>query len=172
MNFGRLRPRALAGLAVAGLLQGCGGPSATVVRFEESRVELHAIVEHASDGTTTVVAEFRPTESNIHLYGQELPDGGIDGAGRPTRVVISDPAWRAIGNASSSVTSELVRLPGFDAPFATYPDGPVTLRQTIELTGDPAPDGTVEVNVTFMACSSAGLCYLPIEGQALGLPLN
>jgi hypothetical protein len=168
----RPRPNPVAAFVAGLILVGCGGPSATVVRFEESRVELHASVERSSDGGMTVVAEFRPTEETIHLYGQELPDGGIDGAGRPTRLIVSDPAWRATGAATSSVASELVTLPGFDAPFATYPDGPVTLRQAIEATGDPAPDNTLEVKVTFMACSSAGLCYLPVEAATVELPLD
>ncbi len=164
-----------AGLAVAlGCLSlaGCGGPAARAIRFDDARVEVHAAVEPLLDGQMVVVAQFRPTESNVHLYGQELPDGGIDGAGRPTRLVVDDPAWRTVGATTSSVASRPVSLAGFDTPFATYPDGPVTLRQVIEPTGVPATDGTVQVKVTFMACSSAGLCYKPVEGEVVDLPLE
>ena len=164
--------RWLAGLVIGLLITGCGAAPGTVVRFDDSRVELHVTVERSSGGGMTVVAEFRPTEPHLHLYGQELPDGGIDGAGRPTRLVVSDPAWRALGVPLASVASELVSLPGFDAPFATYPDGPVTIRQAIEATGDPPADGSLEVTVTFMACSSAGLCFKPVEGQVVELPLD
>jgi hypothetical protein len=162
----------VAALALAFFLVGCGGPSSTVILFEDSRVELHAMIERSSDGAATVVAEFRPTEPNLHLYGQELPDGGIDGAGRPTRLVVHDAAWRAVGSPSSSVASVLVNLPGFDVPFATYPDGPVTLRQAIEATGNPSADGRLEVTVTFMACSSAGLCFKPVEAERVELRLD
>jgi hypothetical protein len=161
----------LAALLVALLVIGCAGPAATVIRFEDSRVEVRASVERASDGALTVVAEYRPTEPNLHLYGQELPDGGIDGAGRPTRLVVNDAAWQAIGDPVASVDSELITLAGFDAPFATYPDGPVTLRQAIEPSGGLPPDETLEMSVTFMACSSAGLCYVPVEGVVVVVPL-
>jgi hypothetical protein len=170
----RRAPRAyrVAGLAAGLLLSGCGNPPATLVHFDESRVDLQVTIERYSEDAATVVAEFRPTEANLHLYGQELPDGGIDGAGRPTRLVVSDPAWHATGVASSSVASQLVTLAGFDAPFATYPDGPVTLRQRIETNGIPAPGETLQLNVTFMACSSAGLCFAPVENRLVEVALD
>ena len=109
---------------------------------------------------------------HLHLYGLDLPDGGIDGAGRPTRLVVDDPDWRPVGAPTTSVPSELVTLAGFDAPFAIYPDGPVTIRQEVETIGAAASPGPIHVRVTFMACSSAGVCYLPIEGRSILVPVD
>jgi len=46
--------------------------------------------------------------------------------------------------------------------------GPVTLRQPVERTGG-ADDGRIDLALTFMACSSAGLCYLPVEATPVSL---
>jgi hypothetical protein len=160
--------RAAAALAIA-VATACG-PSAPTVheRFEASRVEVFIHLERSANAAT-VVAEFRPLEDGLHLYGRDLPMEGIDGAGRPTRVDVADAGWRAIGPAQPSVDAENVVLAGFDEPFPTYPDGPVTMRQAIEATGD-LDDGRIDLSITFMACSSAGLCFAPVERHAMSLP--
>jgi hypothetical protein len=112
----------------------------------------------------------RPREY-LHLYGLEMSDDGIDGAGRPTRLTLVDPAWRSSGPPRASVPSQLVPLAGFDEPFPIYPDGPVTIRQDVEPVGAPT-SGPIQVTVTFMACSSAGLCFKPIIAEPLEVALT
>ena len=68
-------------------------------RFEPSRVEVRIHLERSANATT-VVAEFRPLEDGLHLYGRDLPADGIDGAGRPTRVDVVDAGWRGSGRRS------------------------------------------------------------------------
>ena len=150
---------------------GCGTGGVGVTRFDDAHVVVRTGVEGIR-GRQTVVAEFWPTEDHLHLYGMELPDGGIDGAGRPTRLVVDDLNWRSVGDPTESVASQLVTLAGFDAPFAIYPDGPVTLRQDIEPVVAGSAPGAVGVKVTFMACSSAGVCYVPVEGVSLLVPAD
>ena len=166
----RLAARAVVALGITVAAAGACGPSAPSVqeRFELSRVVVRIRLER-SDEATTVVAEFRPLEDGLHLYGRDLPMEGIDGAGRPTRVDIADAGWRAVGPPQPSVDAENVVLAGFEEPFPTYPDGPVTLRQAIESTGD-LDDGRIELSITFMACSSAGVCFAPVEQHAMSLP--
>jgi hypothetical protein len=67
------------------------------------------------------------------------------------------------------VASQPTVFPGFDQPFPLYPDGPVTLRQGIERTG-PTDDGSIDATLTFMACTSSGLCYVPVEDHAVAVP--
>jgi hypothetical protein len=124
-----------------------------------------------SGSAQTIVATFEPTEEHLHLYGLEMPDGGIDGAGRPTRMTLVDPAWRPTGPPRASVQSQLVPLAGFDEPFPIYPDGSVTIRQDVEPV-EASTNGAIHVTVTFMACSSAGLCFKPVIAEPLEVALT
>ena len=153
---------------VAVAASGCGAPTTVHERFDDARVEVDLHLER-TDSSVTVVADFRPLAGDLHLYGLDLPADGIDGAGRPTRVDVVDAGWRAVGPSQPSVQAEDVVLAGFDEPFPIYPDGPVTLRQAVESIGD-LDDGRIDVTITFMACSSAGLCYLPVQRHAMSLP--
>lgn len=161
---------ALLGLILAA---GCGGelgsPPAHTERFDDARVEVRIRFERTSASRGIVVAEFRPTGSGIHLYGTDLPPDGIDGAGRPTLVTVVDPDWTSAMALSASPSTSLVDYPGFEEPFPVFPDGPVTLRQAVERTGS-SDDGAIETTVTFMACTSTGLCYLPVEDHPMAVP--
>jgi hypothetical protein len=162
-----------AGLSVAVLfavvaVAACAKGPGYVARFDDARVELHVRYEPATDSTGVLVADFIPTESGIHLYGIDLPKAGIDGAGRPTRVTVSDSAWRSTTGSSASVSVTSVTFAGFTEPFPIYPDGPVTLRLGVERTAT-SDDGSIDATVTFMACTSTGLCYVPVEDHAIAV---
>jgi hypothetical protein len=163
----------LGGLFVVSVATGCsgaaGGPSAYSERFEGARVEIRVHYERATETTGFLVADFSPMADGIHLYGNDLPVEGIDGAGRPTRVAITEAGWHTTATPSASVASQLVEHAGFDTPFPVYPDGPVTLRQPVERTA-AGDDGSIDAAVTFMACTTSGLCYVPIEDQAVSVP--
>jgi hypothetical protein len=164
---GRARASLWVATALACLLAtACTGNATSVTRFDDARVVVHLSIE-GSGSARTIVARFEPTEEDLHLYGLEMPEGGIDGAGRPTRITLVDPAWRASGHPRASVESQLVPLAGFAEPFPIYPDGPVTIRQDVEpVVGGPAAEA-IHVTVTFMACSSAGLCFKPVIAEPL-----
>jgi hypothetical protein len=157
-------------MLVALVAAACGPAPAVVTQvFEESRVELRLWLEpHA--GGSVVVAEFRPTAEDLHLYGTELPMTGVDGAGRPTRLDLVDPDWRASGSLSASASSRLVAYPGLSEPLPVFPDGPVTLRLPVERLTPSNGDSLIQVEVTFLACSSSGLCYKPVERHSIAIP--
>jgi hypothetical protein len=164
---------ALRSSVLAVLLIGCGPAAGPAVEsVPDSHVTIRVSVERASDGATTLVATFEPTESGVHLYGMEMPDGGIDGAGRPTRVVIDDPAWTTTGGPTVSVSSTLRDIAGFDRPFPIYPDGPVTVRVPIQPTNAQDVAASVRAHVTFMACSSSGFCFVPVESHEVIAPVS
>ncbi|HEX5824615.1 MAG TPA: hypothetical protein VFY18_09175 [Candidatus Limnocylindrales bacterium] len=156
-------------LVIASSIVACGSSTPSVRgRFDAAHVEVDIRLEKIAD-ETTIVAEFRPLEDGLHLYGLDLPVDGINGTGRPTRVDVVDAGWRAIGPAQPSVVAEAVSLLGFDEPFPVYPDGPVTLRQAIASNGD-SDDGRIDLAITFMACSAPSVCFAPIERHAMSLP--
>ena len=156
-------------VAVAGgvLVLGRGSTGATAT-YSSSRVSVSVRVIGAGD-RRTLEAVFTPDTPDLHLYGPDLPTEGIDGAGRPTRVNVTGGGWRAV--SSSPETESVVPtpfptvLPGFSAPFSILPPGAVTLRVPIEATSGNR--GTVEVAVTYMACSIEGRCFAPVEAQPM-----
>ena len=170
MAAGRRFPAVCVALALCVAVAWACGPSRPSVRerFDASAVEVDVQLEK-TDAGTTIVATFRPLRDGLRLYGQDLPMDGIAGRGRPTRVDVVDAGWRAVGPAQPSVVAEVVTVAGFDEPFPTYPDGPVTLRQAIESTGD-LDDGRIDLAVTFMACASGNVCLPAVERHAMSLP--
>jgi len=158
---------------VAVVVGACGSADSSDRRsvsehFEDARVDVEVHLER-DEAALVIVATFRPTSSDLHLYGAGLPRDGIDGAGRPTRIDVVDTGWRTVGPLSDEPKAALLPVAGFVVPFPTYPEGPVTLRQAIASSGARA-DHAVDVQVTFMACSSAGLCYKPEIGHPMVVP--
>jgi hypothetical protein len=134
--------------------------------FRASHVDVTVAV--VLDGTRRVIeARFVPDAQGLHLYGPDLPAGGVDGAGRPTLVAIVSGGWVAGDGMTMSVapTPYSTALTGFSAPFSVLPAGPATLRIPLDpAPGDPA---AVRVALTFMACTSDGRCFPPVVGQEL-----
>jgi len=158
-------------LAVVLVMAGCGGGSSPIVRqvFDESRVEVVLHVETTASGST-LVAEFRPTQPDLHLYGLGLPATGIDGAGRPTRADVVDAGWQPVGSPQASVVAADVEIDGFNRPFPIYPEGPVTIRQAVARSAAADPEPGMNVALTFMACSTSGVCFAPVERRVLTVP--
>jgi len=156
----------VASLALVALaLSACAAATASVQRFEQSRVEVSVRYEPTRDGGQ-LVATFTPTEQGLHFYGSDLPMTGIDGAGRPTRIDLVDGRWRAAGDLSESVQPELRAMPGFDEPFPMYPAGPLTIRLPVvpSKSGDAPAD--VHIQVTLMACSQIA-CFRPVVAHPM-----
>lgn len=142
-------------LLIVWWLSGCTGPTTTAA-FTENGVEVTLTLIEEQD-QVKVEALFAPTEPNYHLYSIDLPEKGIDGVGRPTKVeIISDNAA-----VSGPITADqpIIETPfeGFSAPFPLYPDGPVTLSIPVFF-DDGAADQPLELAVSYIACSSAGVC--------------
>jgi hypothetical protein len=142
-------------------------PTSVVVEESGVRVEL----TYTGGDRGEVVAVFSPLDAGFHLYGPELPPDGIDGAGRPTLLEVPETSpWSSTGTLLAEPPRTLQSLPSFDRPFPIFPDGPATLRLRVER--DPSASGSTDliVSVTYMACSSSGLCLAPVIEREIGVP--
>ncbi len=113
-------------------------------------------------GQATIVATFSPTDPTLHLYGITLPRAGIQGAGRPTLVEVIAGPLQTAGSLTADAVATPYELPGFEAPFPLYPDGPVTLTLPVKLPATRPSTLETELSVTYMACSSEGVCKPPV----------
>jgi hypothetical protein len=160
----------LAGALVLVLLASRLVVPASVV-LEESGVRVE--VSYVGDDRGEIVAIFRPLQDGFHLYGPDLPRDGIDGAGRPTLLELSAVSgWSPAGELQSEPATTLQSLPSFDRPFPTFPDGPATLRLPVELVDATQQNGDLVVQVTYMACSSSGLCLAPVIEREIKVPIR
>ena len=141
------------------------------VVLEESGVQVE--LSFVGDDRGEVVAVFRPLQAGFHLYGPDLPRDGIDGAGRPTLLELSAVSgWSPAGELQAEPATTLLSLPSFDRPFPVFPDGPATLRLPVERVDAAQQDGELVVQVTYMACSSSGLCLAPVIEREISVPIR
>jgi hypothetical protein len=139
------------------------------VVLEESGVQVE--LSYVGGDSGEIVAVFRPLEAGFHLYGPDLPRDGIDGAGRPTLLELSAVSgWTPAGELQSEPATTLQSLPSFDRPFPVFPDGPATLRLPVERVDPTQQNGELVVSVTYMACSSSGLCLAPVIEREIRVP--
>jgi hypothetical protein len=146
-------------------------------------VETRKLAEFTENGVTVVIsldragvaytlnATYTPKDPTFHLYSKDMPLTGIDGVGRPTRMDIVggngvEPAGEIV--ASADVIED--RQPGFDQPFLVYPDGPVTLSQPVTIANPKAASAVL--SITYMSCSSQGLCLPPVEARAVEIKIG
>ena len=139
------------------------------VALEDSGV--HVEITYSGGSSGELVAVFHPLDAGFHVYGPELPRDGIDGAGRPTLLELPPAsAWSPTGPLAAEPPRLLQSLPSFDQPFPVFPDGPATLRLPVELDASAPPGTDLVVSVTYMACSSSGLCLAPVIGRQIHVP--
>ncbi|MFI1092181.1 hypothetical protein [Streptomyces sp. NPDC020917] len=161
-------------LAVAaGGLTGCGqgSPSAaprSAGSFTDGGVTASVTLERTATDQVRLTAELAPQTRGFHLYSLDLPDGGVDGLGIPTRLNVSAPLIPA-GPVSASAKPYGLRLPELEVTLPVYPDGPVTLHLTARL-ADPRATST-RVLLSYGACSSTAGCRPPVRGHPLVLPV-
>lgn len=110
----------------------------------------------------TAVATFLPQQAGFHVYSIDLPDGGIDGLGIPTRLAAGTDL-HATGRATTDAPVRSLRLAGLDADLPVYPDGPVTVVLPVSRTG-PHPS----VLVSYGSCS-ATRCLIPVRDAPIPL---
>jgi hypothetical protein len=134
------------------LLTGCAHSQAlpTTARFTESGVEVTITVSAAM-----VRAVYRPIRPGFHVYSVDLPAGGIDGLGVPTRLSVRG-GLTVTGHATADKPVRLLDLPVLNVKLPVYPDGPVTVSLPVRRTGR-----TADIVVSYGACSS-GTCLAPV----------
>jgi hypothetical protein len=160
-------------LAIVALLTACEAQSTRsftrmldLASFTERDVQVEIALEIDQQGRPILAGTFTPTEPRGHLYSKDLPPHGIDGAGRPTQLKILS-GLKAAGDVFADRPTTDLHLEGFDQAFPVYPDGPVTLRLPIEL---PRSDGApihARLSITYMVCSSGGLCLPPVLDKSI-----
>ncbi len=131
--------------------------------FMENGVKVDIALERDGAGQTILAATYTPMQEHFHLYSKDLPRNGIDGAGRPTLLEIAAPGGvQPIGAVLADLPASDYTIDGFDRPFPVYPDGPVTMRLPIELPRASDQPATVRLTLTYMTCSSYGVCSPPV----------
>lgn len=119
----------------------------------------------ATPGRAVLTVRFTPEQPGFHLYGVDLPPDGIGGVGRPTRLEVGG-GLSAVGAPLVGARTMSLRIKGIGAPLPVYPDGPVTLRQAVQVTsGRPALAW-----VSYAACS-ASTCLPPVTRHEVALAL-
>lgn len=148
----------------AGLLLlacGCGhqGAPPRSARFTESGVEVSITVSESQ-----VKAVFRPTRPGFHVYSVDMPNGGIDGLGIPTRLKVRG-GLTAVGPATADKPVRMLDLPSLGVKLPVYPNGPVAVSLPVERSGRSA-----EVVLSYGACST-GTCLPPVIDHAIRVTL-
>ena len=59
---------------------------AKLAEVTESFVKVAVSLEADSVGQPVIRATFTPTEQGLHLYSKDMPEEGVNGLGRPTRL--------------------------------------------------------------------------------------
>ena len=134
----------------------------------ERGVQVSIALERDSAGAIWLAARFAPTAPGTHLYASALPENGIDGIGRPTRLTIAaSPGVKALGQSSADRPIEIDRLEALATALPVYPAGPVTLRVPVELARS-AQGFQATVEVSYMACGPNG-CLPPVTHKQIAV---
>jgi len=141
-------------------------PSGTLIgstRDAGVRVALRLLTRDGSE--PVLAATFTPEQIGFHLYSTDLPDGGIEGVGRPTRLQVGG----GLTGVSPAVADRQVlwlHVAGIQSALPVYPDGAVTLRMTVHMDQGPA----ARAWVSYAACSSTA-CLPPVTRRLIELRL-
>ncbi len=136
----------------------------------ERGVEVSIALEHDSAGQVWLAARFAPTLAGTHLYSTALPEAGIDGIGRPTRLAIEVSSdVKLLGEPTADRPIELDRLETLATTLPIYPAGPVTLRAPVAI-GKTARSVAATVDVSYMACGPKG-CLPPVTHKQISVTM-
>jgi hypothetical protein len=157
----------LAAVASAALLAGgCSSAASRPVptgRADESGVTVTVRLVTTSGGGRQIEATFAPDRPGFHVYSVDLPAGGVQGLGIPTRLGVQG-ALTAGGKPTADKPVLSLAVTGTDLVLPVYPDGPVTL--TLPVGGSRS--GHVDVVVSYGACSP-GACLAPVTDKRIPL---
>jgi thiol-disulfide isomerase/thioredoxin len=134
----------------------------TDASFVEKGVRVDLRLDRDARGRLWIAGTFTPTQPETHLYAIDLPDDGIQGLGRPTKIALgADSDWRAIGPLEANRSAIDDPIEALHAVLRIYPDGPVTVRLPVApRTG--AVSNRATVAVSYMACGNLG-CLPPVQ---------
>ena len=140
---------------------------AKLAEVTENFVRVAVSLEADSAGQPVIRATFTPTEQGLHLYCKDMPEDGVKGYGRPTRLDLVGGAVKSAGPVFCDVSPHVLNLSGVKLPI--YPEGPVTLRQPVEISS--GSNLTVQIEITYMACRTGGECKIPVERKRMEVVL-
>lgn len=118
------------------------------------------------DDQQRLVVTFTPQDAGFHIYSIDLPDGGADGLGIPTRIAVGGDLT-SVGRPQADVATQMLRPAGLNVGIPVYPDGPVTFTIPVRQT---ASDHAY-VQVSYGACSQT-LCRAPVIDEDIELNLD
>lgn len=162
--------RALLGAALATLLLG-GGASAPSRPTPSARATANGVtvvvtLVPAAGSGEELRATFSPRRAGFHVYSIELPDGGVDGLGIPTRLSVRG-GLTAEGRPAADRAVVRLRPAGLPTELPVYPDGPVTFTLPVRRTGS----GEANVVVSYGACGESR-CLMPVTDKVIRLDLG
>jgi len=141
-----------------------------LTRFVEHEVAVEIALERDRAGKMWLVGTYTPSRAGFHLYGKDLPKAGIHGVARPTLLeLVSSRSIRPAGPLVADRPTIDFPVAALGSTFPVYPEGAVTLRLPVTLTGR---DGaTAELSVTYMSCSDR-TCLAPVIDRRItvGIP--
>ncbi len=166
-------PGAEAGAGVGGSPSGhvssSGGSSSggqgDVATLTEEGVQVRLRWSPAGGPTPVLEATFTPLQQGFHLYSIDLPPGGVGGVGRPTTLEVGG-GLAAMGPPQADRRTAPLAVAGVAAPVPVYPDGPVTLRLPVRVTGGRS--GLAWVG--YASCSRS-TCMPPVTRREVRLTL-
>jgi thioredoxin 1 len=130
--------------------------------FVEKGVRVDVRLDRDARGRLWIAGTFTPTLPDTHLYAIDLPDDGIQGLGRPTKIAVgANSDLRAIGPLEANRRAIDDPIEALHAVLRIYPDGPVTVRLPVALRGG-RPTTRANVSVSYMACGTNG-CLAPVS---------
>ena len=139
--------------------------------FVERGVRVALRLERDRSGGRWLAGEFSPIAAETHLYAVDLPEAGVAGLGRPTRLTIAPgSALRAIGPVVVDRPVVADRIEGLGVTLAIYPAGKVTLRVPVARV-QGAKSGAADVRVSYMACGPRG-CLPPVIDRRVAVNVD
>src|SRR5882672_5116195 len=138
-----------------------------LTRFVEHEVAVEIALEWDRSGKTWLVGTYRPSRAGFHLYGKDLPKAGIHGVARPTLLeLVSSRSIRPAGPLVADRPTIDLHVAALGSTFPVYPEGAVTLRLPVTLTGRDS--ATAELSVTYMSCSDR-TCLAPVIDRRIAV---
>ncbi len=158
--------------ALAAVMLNCGGPGVrqqqerpSAARFSANGVEVTLRIVLRNRTAGRLVTTFTPPDG-FHLYSVRLPPDGINGVGRPIRIIVTG-SLTSDGVPTTRSSERQVSIPGVERPLLAYRAGPVTT--VLPIRSGPRDIGPAVVRLSFAACSETRGCLPPVIGHQVAL---